>query len=60
MNLATILAAIQAGITAIPEGLALINEVKALFSTNDQATIEAAVAEADAAADRQHEEGQNL
>ena len=44
--------------TDIPEFLALINEVKTAFSATDQATIDAALADADAAADAQHAKAQ--
>lgn len=60
MNLATILAAINAGVTLIPEGAALVGELKGVFNETDQAAIEKALADANAAADAQHEEAQSL
>jgi hypothetical protein len=60
MNPLLIIQAIQAGVSLIPEGLALINEVKATFNETDQAAIDKALAESTAAADAQHNEAQSL
>ncbi len=60
MNLATILAAIEAGVTMIPQGLALVTEVKGLLSLTDQTAIDAALATANANADAQHIDAQSL
>ena len=57
LNLNTIIAAIEAltvAGAAAPAVLALVNEVKTLYSAEDQATIDAALAQLDAAADAQH------
>lgn len=60
MNLAVILAFIQAGGAILPEGAALIAEIKTLFGETDQAAIDKALADSGAAADAQHEEAQSL
>jgi hypothetical protein len=60
MNPLLIIQAIQAGVSLIPEGLTLINEIKATFNETDQATIDKALAESTAAADAQHNEAQSL
>lgn len=60
MELTTILAAIQAGVSLIPEGEALISQIKALFSTTDQATIDAALIAANAAADQAYKDSQAI
>lgn len=60
MELTTVLAAIQAGVSLIPEGEALIGQIKSLFSTTDQATIDAALAAANAAADQAYKDSQAL
>jgi len=60
MNLATVLAAINAGVTLIPEGAQLVTELKSLFGEQDQAQIDAALASSTAAADAQHQEAQSL
>lgn len=60
MNPILILQAIQAGVSLIPEGLSLINEVKATLSATDQAAIDKALADALAAASAQHNEAQSL
>ena len=53
--LATILAAINTGATAIPEVLALIHEVKTVLSSGDQAAVDEALAAANKAADDAHD-----
>lgn len=58
--LATILSAIQAGVTLIPEGEALVSQLAALMSTDDQATIDAALVASRTARDAQHAEAQSL
>lgn len=60
MELTTILAAIQAGVSLIPEGEALISQIKALFSTTDQAQIDAALIAANAAADQAYKDSQAI
>lgn len=60
MNLATVLAFIQAGGALLPEGAALVGEVKSLFGENDQGAIDQALADSTAAADAQHKEAQSL
>lgn len=60
MNITTILSAINAGVTLIPEGLALVQQIKATFAETDQATIDQALAESTAAADAQHAAAQAL
>lgn len=60
LSLATLLSAIQAGIGAIPEGLALVNELEGLFDSKDAAAIEQALAESVAAREAQHKEAQEL
>jgi hypothetical protein len=60
MNLATILAFIQAGGALLPEGAALIGEVKSLFGEHDQAAIDKALADSSAAADAQHKDAQSF
>lgn len=60
MNLTTILAAIQAGVSLIPEGETLIGELKTLFSTTDQVAIDAALIAANAAADQAFKDSQAL
>lgn len=59
-NLATILQFIQVGGALIPEGAALVNEIKTLFDTSDQAAIDKALADSTVAADAQHNEAQSL
>lgn len=58
--LATILAAINAGATAIPEVLALIHAVKITLTSNDQAAIDDALATANKAADDAHDASQSF
>lgn len=60
MNLATILAAINAGVAAIPEGLSLIQSIKATFEETDQAAIDQALADSTAEADAQHARAQAI
>ena len=60
MNMTVILAAIQAGVSLIPEGKALIDEITSLFSTSDVDKIKAAHDAAVAAAAAQHDEAQSL
>jgi hypothetical protein len=60
VNLATILAFIQVGGALLPEGAALVAEIKALFGETDQAAIDKALADSTAAADAQHQEAQSL
>ncbi len=55
-----ILAAIQAGVTLIPEGLTLIQQLKGLESETGQVTIDQALADSTAAAAAQHDEAQGL
>jgi hypothetical protein len=54
MNLTTVLNAILVIGSDVPEFTALIAEVKSAFSATDQATIDAAMQSANAAADAQH------
>jgi hypothetical protein len=56
--LPTILAWIQAGGTLFSEGKALYDELREVFTTDDQATLDAAVVTADAAADEAHKQSQ--
>lgn len=58
--LSMILAAINAGVTLIPEGARLVSSLKTLFDEKDAAAIEAALVAATALADRQHQEAQSL
>jgi hypothetical protein len=60
MELAVILAAIRAGVTLIPEGLALVEQIKGVVGENDQVAIDAALVESTAAADAQHNEAQGI
>lgn len=60
MNLTTILAAINAGVALIPEGAALVNELKEVFNATDQAAIDKALADSSAAADAQHNDAQSF
>lgn len=60
MGLGTVLAFIQAGGALLPEGAALVGEIKSLFGESDQAAIDKALAESTAAADAQHNEAQNF
>jgi len=60
MELAIILKAIQAGVSLIPEGLALVNEIKSTLSETDQAAIDKALADSNAAADAQHNDAQSF
>ena len=54
LNVATIIAAINAGIALIPEGLTLIDEGKELLSAEDKASV---LARLDAEADTMHAAG---
>jgi hypothetical protein len=58
--LATILAVINAGVSATPEVLALVNAVKTTLSSNDQAAIDEALALANTAADDAHDASQSF
>ena len=58
--LAAILAAIQAGATAIPEVLALVHEVKTTLTSTDQAEVDAALAAANKAADDAHADSEKF
>jgi hypothetical protein len=58
--LATIIAAINAGATAIPEVLALIHAVKTTLTSNDQAAVNEALALANKAADDAHDASQSF
>lgn len=60
MNLSTVLSAIAVISGDIPEFAALIAEVKSAFGATDQATIDAAMTSANAAADAQHAKAQGL
>lgn len=60
MNLATLLAILQLAGTEMPAFIALFNEVKNALSTDDQAALDQALAESDAAADAQHQAAQTL
>jgi hypothetical protein len=60
INLTTVLGFIQVGGALLPEGLALVNEIKALFGEQDVAVIDQALADSDAAADLQHTKAQEL
>lgn len=60
MELAVILAAIRAGVTLIPEGLTLVEQIKGIVSETDQTAIDAALVASTAAADAQHGEAQGL
>ena len=51
MDARSILAAIDAGVALIPEGLTLINEVKEQLGGDDKAAVQARL---DAQADQQH------
>ena len=56
--LATILAAINAGASAIPEVLNLIHAVKTTLTSSDQAAVDDALALANKAADDAHDASQ--
>lgn len=56
----TVVAAVEAGVTLIPEGAALIAEVKALMSAQGKAAIDAALLALDEQADAAHISAQNL
>ena len=58
--LSLILAAINAGVTVIPEGARLVASLKALFGEKDATAIDAALVAATARADLQHSEAQGL
>lgn len=60
MNLDTILKFIQVGGALIPEGAALVNEIRALFNTDEQAQIDKALSDSTAAADAQHKDAQTF
>lgn len=59
MNLTTILSAINAGVALIPEGAALIRELKMIYGETDRDAIEKALADSTAAADAQHDRAQS-
>lgn len=59
MDLATILAILQLAGTETPAFIALFQEVKAAFSTDDQAQLDAMLLEANAQADAQHTSAQS-
>jgi hypothetical protein len=60
VSVATVIAAITAAEQLTPAFVQLITEVKTLFSAPDQAAIEAALANLDAAADQAHQDAQNF
>lgn len=64
INLQTVLNAIQLALTLEPEAAAvvtaLVTEVRALFGSEDQATIDAALAQLDAEADAAHASADKL
>jgi hypothetical protein len=60
MELATVLAFIQAGGALLPEGAALVGEIKSLFGQSDQAAIDKALADSTAGADTQHNDAQTF
>lgn len=63
LNIGTVLGAINALTAlgqAVPAVVQLVNETKSLFSAEDQAAIDAALAQLDAAADAQHQAAQTL
>jgi hypothetical protein len=60
LSVGTVIAAITAAEQLTPAFVQLITEVKTLFSAPDQAAIEAALANLDAAADQAHQDAQNF
>ena len=60
ISVGTVVAAISAAEALTPAFVQLIEEVKSLFDAPDQATIEAALANLDAAADAAHTSAQAL
>ena len=56
----TVIQAIAAAEELTPAFVQLITEVKSLFSAPDQAAIELALSNLDAAADQAHKDAQNL
>jgi hypothetical protein len=60
VSVATVIAAITAAEQLTPAFVQLITEVKTLFSAPDQASIEAALANLDAAADQAHKDAQSF
>lgn len=60
LSIATVLSAINAGVTLIPQGAQLIAELKGIFNETDQAAIEKALADSTAGADAQHRDAQSF
>lgn len=56
----TVVQAISAGVTLIPEGAQLVAELQALMSAPDKASIDAALSALDAQADAAHASAQSL